>query len=345
MCFFGLGNLKAQSPVATLEHNDTTTVFYGINAFADAYTASQNGDLIFLSSGTFTSPTEIAKGIRVYGAGCYLDATSNETTTISPLYVLNGSDNFLLEGVICNTIYLYVCPISNLSIIRCKITDISAISNGSGYYSSILIENCIITGTITSSGLINNSIIRNNIFHNSILGYSVNGGSVIIFDNNVFISQYTTINQSDCYFKNNIFYTAYQYSFLSNIFTSYNNNCTYLNNLFCENSVLNYGPTNVNNTNYGNNILLANYYTFSIDSVFTSLLDVNNFSFQNDYHMKYPNLYKGADNTEVGVYGGTTAFKEKALPSNPHIVSKSIATQTDLNGNLPVNIKAKAQKY
>ncbi len=283
----------------------------------------------------------------MYGAGCYFDTTSNETTTITDFYLQNGCDNFLLEGVICTNIYLFICPISNISFLRCKITNILANLNGTGYYSNILIENCIVTGAITSNGLISNSIFRNNIFHSAGTNFSVNGGSVIIFENNVFFSQYTTSFQSDCYFKNNIFYTVYVYPYLSSIFTSNNSNCTYLNNLFCENSVSNgYSPTNVNNTNYGNNILLANYYVNSYDSIFVSTnADFNNFSFQNDYHLKYPGLYKGADNTEVGAYGGTNAFKEKAMPSNPHIVSKIISTQTDLNGNLPVNIKAKAQKY
>ena len=61
-CLFAIQNAWAQEPVATLEHNSTTQVFYGLNAFADAYNASVNSDQIYLSAGYFDPPTSIAKG-------------------------------------------------------------------------------------------------------------------------------------------------------------------------------------------------------------------------------------------------------------------------------------------
>ena len=44
----------AQEPVATLEHSGTTKVYYGEGSFEQAYSASVNGDQIYLSSGRFT---------------------------------------------------------------------------------------------------------------------------------------------------------------------------------------------------------------------------------------------------------------------------------------------------
>lgn len=45
----------------------------------------------------------------------------------------------------------------------------------------------------------------------------------------------------------------------------------------------------------------------------------------------------------MGIYGGSTPWKEGAIPSNPHIFFKNISNATDGSGNLPVQIKVSAQ--
>ena len=72
-CILGIGNLNAQFSLATLDHNGTSSVFYGTNALVDAYNASDNGDVIILSSGAFNPPASIQKGISIIGVGHYPD--------------------------------------------------------------------------------------------------------------------------------------------------------------------------------------------------------------------------------------------------------------------------------
>ena len=48
-----------------------------------------------------------------------------------------------------------------------------------------------------------------------------------------------------------------------------------------------------------------------------------------------------SDNTEIGIHGGTSPFT--SIPSNPQIVSKEIAAETDEEGKLAVKIKVEAQ--
>lgn len=47
----------------------------------------------------------------------------------------------------------------------------------------------------------------------------------------------------------------------------------------------------------------------------------------------------------MGIYGGLPnyTFKEGCVPFNPHIISKTIAPNTDVNGHLNINIKVGAQ--
>jgi hypothetical protein len=45
----------------------------------------------------------------------------------------------------------------------------------------------------------------------------------------------------------------------------------------------------------------------------------------------------------VGIYGGLFPYKEGAVPLNPHISLKNIAPQTDVNGDLNIQLKVNAQ--
>ncbi len=95
---------------------------------------------------------------------------------------------------------------------------------------------------------------------------------------------------------------------------------------------------------YSSDIYTNNYESIGTDTIFvgeTSLY--SSFDFSQNYHLKSPSTYAGFNNEGVGVYGGTVPLKEGQLPINPHIISKTIAPNTDNSGNLNINIKVKAQ--
>ena len=62
----------AQQQLATLNHNDSITVYYGASALQQAHNAAVAGDIITLSPGSFTSVT-ITKPVSIRGAGMFPD--------------------------------------------------------------------------------------------------------------------------------------------------------------------------------------------------------------------------------------------------------------------------------
>ena len=98
----GTKNTFAQTQLATLQHGDDLSVFYGTNAFVEAHRAAVGGDIITLSGGTFTS-CYITKGITLRGAGCEFDTVANTAPTIFSSDISLSVDdtvNFLnVEGI------------------------------------------------------------------------------------------------------------------------------------------------------------------------------------------------------------------------------------------------------
>ena len=66
----GMKNALAQTLVATLKHGDNISFYYGANALVDAHEDAETGDIITLSSGTFTTPNWFSQAITWGGAGC-----------------------------------------------------------------------------------------------------------------------------------------------------------------------------------------------------------------------------------------------------------------------------------
>jgi hypothetical protein len=69
------------SLLATLSHDGDITTFYGASALKQAHEAAEHGDVITLSSGTFTS-TDITKAITLRGAGWKFDVANHKEPTI-----------------------------------------------------------------------------------------------------------------------------------------------------------------------------------------------------------------------------------------------------------------------
>ena len=98
----GTKNALAQTQVATLQHGEEISVFYGQNAFVEAHAAAETGDIITLSSGTFVK-TPITKAITLRGAGCAIDTVANTNPTVigqnieKNVMILNNPEQFYSE--------------------------------------------------------------------------------------------------------------------------------------------------------------------------------------------------------------------------------------------------------
>jgi len=92
----------------------------------------------------------------------------------------------------------------------------------------------------------------------------------------------------------------------------------------------------------GSNTFVNNHNSVVITGLFINQTG-NAFDYTHDYHLVSPGTYLGLDGNQVGIYGGLFPFKESALPVNPNIVSKIIASQTNAGGELNIQVQVKAQ--
>jgi hypothetical protein len=326
--------LIAQQPMATLEHAGTTKVFYGEGSFVQAYNASVNGDQIYLSGGTFYPPTSIAKGIKVTGAGHSPSDSLHIQTFIKGLLNINeGADSLRLEGLsignefknnyYCSAFFDATNPVNYVKILRCSM---NTVLFNSASKNNCSIEECFVNGNILFSYYGNNLLIRNSLITGQI--WSISGNALI--DGNIFLysnsnSSYTFDGVNYSIIQNNIFLGS-SYTFRN----SDNSKGNALNNNIFVTAPIYYPGTSNNN-----------YIQIALTNIFMNYSSNSNI-YINDYHLKKPQTYIGTDGTQVGLYGGL-GFKEKGFPSNPQIISKTIAPRTDGQGNLKINITVKAQ--
>ena len=101
----GTKNALAQTLVATLQHGDSISFYYGSNAMIEAYEACEAGDIITLSSGSFAVPWyPIGKAITLRGAGYVADNISGVQPTVIANEIVIGSGDeegisLTLEGI------------------------------------------------------------------------------------------------------------------------------------------------------------------------------------------------------------------------------------------------------
>lgn len=303
----------AQNPVTTLQHKGTTKVYYGQTSLNDAYSASINGDTLYLSTGSFSVPSTISKGIKIIGAGYAADSADvARRTTISTGFKISlGADSLRLEGLYINGEISYDdVSINNVKVIRCTLG--SAIFNSTSSVSSknnCSFEECYIYN-INFGSYGDNLLVRNSIISGRIFGAFGNA----VIDGNVFTYSASSAN----------------FSILPNLQKS-----IVRNNIFYYGAYIGLNSTNTYNKNLALRSTTAWINNYNISVTESAIL-------ASDYHLINPTTYLGTDKTPIGIYGGQS-FKANGVPSNPAILSKTIAPRTDANGNLQISITVKAQ--
>ena len=163
----GTKNALAQTQVATLQHGDEITAFYGADAFVQAYDAAavDDNDIITLSSGTFVAH-DINKAITLRGAGCAADTEAGTIpTVISGEFYLNLHDTINnhvnIEGILfpntvkpqvlksptftrCNFKKIdwgsYYSIMENAQFVNCLIEEVSSFSR----FTNTVMVNCVV---------------------------------------------------------------------------------------------------------------------------------------------------------------------------------------------------------
>ena len=315
----GTKNALAQTQVATLQHGEDISVFYGQNAFVEAHTSAQTGDIITLSSGTFT-PTNITKAITLRGAGCVIDTVTGIYPTIIPnnfqMNVTNNDAFLTIEGIYFSGTVSYG-NLNHPKFIKCNIENLSYCSGANMqnaqfvnckvkyfdfYYSSnTTLINCVVWtayGLGNSGRTVNayNSIIRPENSHAS----AMNAYNCIIIQGGSGVYTYGLQGNSSAY------------------------NCIGIGN----NAL---GCTTFNCL-----------YNRSYSQVFETFTG-GNFSFDETFILKeeIATGFLGNDGTEVGIHGGIMPYSSR--PSYMVIEQCNVANRSTIDGKLSVEIEVSTQ--
>ena len=310
----GMKNALAQNEVATLQHGDDMTAFYGRNAFVEAHAAATDGDVITLSSGTFNK-TDITKAIILHGAGCVSDTLGNTPTIITggTLYldVPNDSVYLIIEGIAFQSQIQYRNNLYNAKIIKCNLSGLNWSNNSGTMVNDVQIINCwncqgydVTIKSMNNSVSVINSVIRQ-------IGHY--GGDYVNVYNSIIGSSgnYSGFNLHSCIVTNN---NIHQFT------NSYAYNCIEIGNMF-SNSVTTF------------NCILVDAYS----DVFESF--DGTYSNNSDFHLKeeIATTFLGNDGTEVGIYGGMMPYK--IHPSYMILNRCNVAPRSTIDGKLSVDIE------
>ena len=315
---FSVTCAKAQtSLIATLNHEGTTSMFYGSRALQQAHAAATDGDVITLSSGTFHSEN-ITKAITLRGAGMAINAeTRTEPTVLVNSFDISIPDEtpqrLTIEGIYTSDC-IWIKKLKNAMFLKNKINRFELHNNSVGTNLTFIhcrfIEGYFASNTKTSSASFLNCIGpsfsgENFTFSNCILGIQRN------YINLANVSEY----------KNCIM--------LGPLSSSINTTMSFYNNLYITDDKT-FTLTSANNTNV------------KIDSYDERIKYLLQYSNDNDYKLTedVKAIMKGTDGTEVGIYGGNLPYDP--TPTNPQITKFNVASKTTVDGKLSVDIEVKS---
>ena len=318
----------AQSDVltATLQHENTTSVFKGASALVQAHNAAVDGDVITLSDGNFTA-TNITKSVTIYGAGFEQnEETGTAITTINGKVYIGVADATLsdvkLEGLYFNN-YVYAANTSsssttaqlkNFTLKKCCVGGDLLFNSNIENVNILQCKTNYIEGkkTITANGLyIANCYIVNRVqlfstqsdvlLDHCIIGIYYNNGS----------SGTDQMNNSAFTWTNCILLGGGSYSYPQP---------TGLNCVL-KNCVISWMSTSLGNT-------YENCYNVDGSSVFADAAN-GNYTEERTFVLASPDVYVGTDNTPVGPSGGLGWNK---VPTTPVVKSLDLeVSDTTLN--------------
>lgn len=322
----------AQQQLATLNHNDSITVFYGISALQQAHAAAVAGDIITLSPGSFNA-VNITKAVTIRGAGMFPDTTTGSDNTVIPdnfrINVPNDTLNMLsIEGIYCAR-RVEFNKANSPNLIKCFFYEIMPTGGiYASYTTNALFINCIILDFQN-----NNSYISNPQFVNSvILQLENNTGNPTLVNCIAKPKQHTPGYLNSTYIRNSVVYQTDD-NFWSgpneiNAFSSYNSVGIYAGN--STNSTATFF-----NINYLSGHNLHNYRGFA--SVFKEFRGTYSYNISFELLDTVAATCLGSDGTQVGIYGGIMPFDPSVR--NPLIKKCNVASRSTADGKLAVDIE------
>ena len=290
---------------AMLDHNGQVTLFDG-DKLQDAVNAAVDGDIIYLTLGTF-KPFNVTKKITIRGTGATsvidgdvnisIPGSAKLTSPVLEALAVSGTVNI---GAQVDDMIIRKCKIANFTIgaqvdgavlDRCYITKALALSS---YIKGMTVVNSIVYGLYANSGATSNTTFVNS---NLYLSNCYNFSGTIINSIVRHISDGSTLNST---------------VLLNTLIMTY---CYYNDNSYSSSYILSIGTSSVRQGCY----------------TITYINDTSTSSLQSKG-------YLGTDGTVVGIYGGDTPYTLE--PSVPKVTSSDLRLdmeQKKLNVTLTVS--------
>ena len=175
LALFGLTAAQAQKQVALLTHGEATTVYYGANALVEANSAAVSGDIITLSSGTFSAPTITAAKLTIHGMGRFADTALNTLPTVISGEMNLSADSLTLKGMHLTQVlkqgtgtahskfvdcyFEHIDTTSTFSMTDCEFIQCN-IKMGNIPISTSVFTNCVVMGAFGANCLCNNCVMN-----------------------------------------------------------------------------------------------------------------------------------------------------------------------------------------
>ncbi len=302
--------------IAVVASGGTTRVYQTLKA---AIEGASDGSVIYMPGGGFSigDSVKITKRVTIVGIGHVArnsDNADGATIINGNLFFNQGSSGSTIMG----------CYVSG----NVKIGDDGVVDNmlvKLCNVNGVEIRNVSCSGTIANQNYIrdcywgagsSDNTISNNVIHRI---EGIGSGTI---KNNVLCkhSAYSNISYNTLYNVSNCIIDA---NIIRNTAALHNgDNCQVINNLYINGS---WGDDPVNLGQVDENALFKNLNGWQVNPV-------SDFHFADDYKQ-----YE----SQVGIYAGT-GFSGTNLPPVPYIVAKRIATETDAEGKLKVQIRVNA---
>lgn len=301
-------------------------VYYGTDALKNAYNnADEEGSVITLTSGLFTSPSYIKKSVVIYGAGFEDYATEGVKRTVINGWIGfyadadgNVTRNSKLEGVYVNG-SINVNNSENLTIAKCQFTDLVIEGTNVG---GMLVRQCYFGSFDGRNYQLDGITFKNNYMTGSI--GRISASSQVLFDHNIL-----AYGGSDYY---------------GHACASYTNNIScsigwrgigLAENSYAENNVFAIGsssiPASVNSIN--------NWFGVDLTTLFGDGANNAGYTAERTFILADPDTYKGTDGTPVGVTGGD--FPWYKVPSLPYVKDlKATVNGTNLDVDYEAGVRS-----
>ena len=328
--------------VATLQHNDSISHYYGQEALNQAYTAAMDGDIITLSDGTFFADwameTIMCKSLTIRGTagtGGYT-LIRHRNSNYNSIYIAtrNKSLTTRFEGV-CLLGRTYVInedaqfEKGKIEFIKCRISELYANATGTPNTESpmVYVYNCIVDLFAFDNPL---SYPKYNVVNS----YVCNPRSRSDIGNNISIFEHCLINYS-----NGVMSNGYNLNFTNCIITSkyndsrYDYGCIFPTTTSVSNCLIVHNPYILNRSFSSAN----NQFIDDIASVFKTF----NFSVGDGETFELTDeaktTYLGNDSTQLGMYGGIAPYNTKM--QYPVVTKLMPEPRTTKDGKLTIDVQ------